>query len=229
MRNAGAKSGARRRRLWPWLLVLTPHADATSLTVRLEEGGIAVTDAVVSLHSPAAERAARAGTADLDQRDSQFAPHVLPITVGTAVGFPNSDRVRHHVYSFSPIKRFELPLFSGRAAAPVTFGQAGVATLGCNIHDWMIAYVVVLDTPYFGRSDADGRATIDAPPGEYRLRIWHERLRPAEPVPEREIRLGAAEASETVNLQLAPRALPARGGPGAGARMPPLPVDPHER
>lgn len=184
-------------------ILLQDHAaSASTLTVRVDDGAKPVADAVVSLHSPGAAAAMRAGSAELDQRDSQFSPHVLPIMAGTQVRFPNTDRVRHHVYSFSPIKRFELPLYSGTPAAPVLFDQAGVATLGCNIHDWMIAHVVVLDTPYFGKTGADGQVTFDAPAGAYALRIWHERLEAGSLPPARQIVLGEGVAHEQLSLQL---------------------------
>ncbi len=186
------------------VFILMHHhaALAATLTVGVDDGAKPVTDAVASLHSPAAAAAMRAGSAELDQRDSQFSPHVLPIMAGTHVRFPNTDRVRHLVYSFSPIKRFELPLYSGTPAAPVLFDQAGVATLGCNIHDWMIAHVVVLDTPYFGKTGADGQVTFDAPEGAYALRIWHERLVAGSLPPARQIVLGKGVAHEQLSLHL---------------------------
>ncbi len=184
------------------LLQASGTSTAATLTVTIDDGAAPVADAVVSLHSATAAAATSAGEADLDQRDNQFTPQVLPITAGTRVRFPNSDKVRHHVYSFSPIKRFELPLYSGSPATPVQFAQTGVATLGCNIHDWMIAHVVVLDTPWFGKTDADGQTRIEAPAGDYRLRVWHQRLPTGSAPSEREFVLGAAGASEQISLQL---------------------------
>jgi hypothetical protein len=98
--------------------------------------------------------------------------------VGTAVSFPNSDNIRHHVYSFSPAKKFELPLYSGVPAEPVIFDKVGFVTLGCNIHDWMIAYVAVLPTPYFQVTRQDGRAVLkDLPAGQYTVQVWHPALK----------------------------------------------------
>ena len=93
-------------------------------------------------------------------------PRVTVVTVGTPVVFPNSDNVRHQEYSFSPAKRFELPLYSGKPAAPVVFNTAGVVELGCNIHDWMVGYVYVTNDPRFAVSDAQGRLSLDLPPGQ---------------------------------------------------------------
>jgi plastocyanin len=114
----------------------------------------------------------------VDQRDKQFIPYVTAVQVGTAVSFPNSDNIRHHVYSFSPAKKFELPLYSGVPAEPVVFDKVGFVTLGCNIHDWMIAYVAVLPTPYFQVTRQDGRAMLkDLPAGQYTVQVWHPALK----------------------------------------------------
>ena len=114
----------------------------------------------------------------IDQRDKQFVPYLTALEVGTAVMFPNSDNIRHHVYSFSPAKKFELPLYSGVPAEPVVFDNVGFVTLGCNIHDWMIAYVAVLPTPYFQVTANDGRAVLkDLPPGQYTVQTWHPALK----------------------------------------------------
>jgi len=95
---------------------------------------------------------AKPGATVEDQVDKEFVPYVQPVRVGTYVNFPNKDNIRHHVYSFSAAKRFELPLYSGTPAAPVLFDKVGVVLLGCNIHDWMIGYIYVTDAPYFGKT-----------------------------------------------------------------------------
>ncbi|MES2091470.1 MAG: methylamine utilization protein [Pseudomonadota bacterium] len=111
-------------------------------------------------------------TANMAQRGRAFAPTLLVIQTGTSVLFPNFDTVRHHVYSFSAIKPFEIKLYAGTPAAPVVFDKPGTATLGCNIHDKMLSYIHVVDTPYFGVTDRNGQVTLDIPPGEHRLRVW---------------------------------------------------------
>jgi plastocyanin len=116
------------------------------------------------------------------QRERQFTPRITVVTVGTAVAFPNFDTVRHHVYSFSPVKTFELKLYAGVPREPVVFDKPGVAVLGCNIHDQMAAWVIVVDTPLYARSAADGRARIEnVPVGSYRLRVWHASVGTGEP------------------------------------------------
>jgi plastocyanin len=98
---------------------------------------------------------------EISQENKQFVPAVRVVTVGTLVRFPNRDSVRHHVYSFSPTKKFEIKLYAGTPAAPVLFDQPGVAVLGCNIHDQMVGWVVVLDTPYFAQTNAQGQALLE--------------------------------------------------------------------
>ncbi len=143
--------------------------------------GAPVEHAVVTLYpegapaaAPAAVRKRGAPTGIMDQRNRQFIPHVLPVQRGTAVTFPNSDNMRHHVYSFSPAKRFELKLYSGLPPQPIVFGEAGEVVLGCNIHDQMIGYIYVVDSPFFAATEGRGTARIAAlPPGAYRVEIWH--------------------------------------------------------
>ena len=191
-----------RPRLSPLLLCLwlPALAPAAPLQLRIDDGAAPVADAVASLHAAAAPAAA--GTrAVMDQRNTAFVPGVLPVQAGTSVSFPNSDSVQHQVYSFSAAKSFELPLYAGTPLEPVRFDTPGVVVVGCNIHDWMIGHIVVLDTPHFGKTGADGRVRLQAPPGVYRLRIWHARL----PVAlEREITLAAAGDEQAVSLALGP-------------------------
>jgi plastocyanin len=114
----------------------------------------------------------------IDQQHKQFVPYVTAVQVGTAILFPNKDNIRHHVYSLSPAKKFELPLYTGIPAAPVLFDKEGFVTLGCNIHDWMIAYVAVLPTPYSKVTGNDGFARLaDLPAGKYTVEAWQPLLK----------------------------------------------------
>ncbi len=152
--------------------------DASSLSVTVKDAkGALVSDAVVYAKSSAT--AAHPGErAVIDQQNKQFIPYVTAVQVGTAVMFPNKDNIRHHVYSLSPAKRFELPLYAGVPAEPVVFDKEGFVTLGCNIHDWMIAYVAVLATPYFQITGRDGHVLLkDLAPGKYVVAVWHPLLR----------------------------------------------------
>jgi plastocyanin len=138
----------------------------------------------------------------VDQVDKQFVPYVKPVFVGSKVQFPNSDKIRHQVYSFSPAKRFELPLYGGTGAPPVVFDKPGVVVLGCNIHDWMVGYIYVSETPFFAKTEDAGTATIDdMPPGEYSLRVWHPSLEHGEETATRQVTL-SADAPATVAWEL---------------------------
>lgn len=114
----------------------------------------------------------------VDQVDRAFTPEVSVVPVGASLVFPNSDTVSHQVYSFSPAKRFQLPLYRGKPYPPVRFDTPGIVTLGCNIHDNMIGWILVTDAPWFGRSDAQGHwISRTLAPGDYAVTIWHPRLR----------------------------------------------------
>ena len=132
----------------------------------------------------------------MDQVNRAFAPDLLVIPVGSTVAFPNSDSVSHQIYSFSAAKRFQLPLYRGKPYPPVQFDQSGVITLGCNIHDDMLAYLLVTDAPYFGRTDAQGAWSTDVPRGRYRVSVWHPRLRESEADLERELTVGDADRAD---------------------------------
>ena len=119
-------------------------------------------------------------TAVIEQVEREFVPYVTVVQVGTAVSFPNRDAILHHVYSFSPAKPFEIRLYTGKSPTEIVFDKAGTVTLGCNIHDWMTAYVLVVATPHFARADAKGVARIaDLPAGSYQLHAWHPQQRAA--------------------------------------------------
>ena len=160
---------------------LAPVVSASSSleVVVKDERGTPVSDVVVSLILPsAAAPMPRPTSAVMDQQNRMFVPAVLAVPVGTAVTFPNRDDIRHHVYSFSRPKRFELPLYMGTPAAPVIFDRPGVVVLGCNIHDWMVAYIYVSATPHFAKTADDGIVRLaDVTPGAYEARIWHRRMR----------------------------------------------------
>lgn len=158
-------------------LVAAGAARAGTLDVRIVDGkGAPVADAVVVAVPNAGlpPLPARPRVEIVDQVDKEFVPRVKPVLRGSLVQFPNKDNIRHQVYSFSPAKQFELPLYAGTPASPVVFDKPGVVTLGCNIHDWMVGYVYVSESPYFAKTGADGKATIaNLPEGTYLVRAWH--------------------------------------------------------
>ena len=154
------------------------HA-ASSISGRVVNAeGQGVAQAVVFLNDPGTSTAASGASAEMDQINKTFVPGVLPVVVGTRVRFPNRDQIHHHVYSFSKTKTFELPLYKGEDAAPVTFDKVGVVKLGCNIHDWMSAIILVLPNAHYAVTDADGRFTLSGvPAGSHALADWQAQHR----------------------------------------------------
>lgn len=162
-------------------LALVETASAGDLTVSVRDtGGRPIRDAVVTVRPDAGVPRGPirfSWPLRIAQQNVQFQPYVLIAPVGGTVAFPNLDRVRHHVYSFSRGNRFEIELFGQDQTRTHTFATTGVAALGCNIHDQMLAYVKIVDTPYAGKTDAAGNVTVAAiPAGPARLMVWHPQL-----------------------------------------------------
>ena len=185
------------------LAALAARPVAAALQVEVRSGGQPVASAVVTLTPIGRAATVTPMDAVMDQVGSEFQPRVLVVTKGSRVRFPNSDTIRHQVYSFSAPKRFELPLYTGTPPEPVVFDRAGVVTLGCNIHDWMKGYIVVVDTPHHALTGADGRARVDVPAGNYLLTAWHERLPTIDAAPKQTITVPMT-APATLDLPLAP-------------------------
>jgi plastocyanin len=182
-------------------------ADMTLAALVVDASGAPVINAVVSLHAlpgTPLPPPAPARPAVMDQRGLRFVPHVLAVATGTPVQFPNSDRIRHHVYSFSPAKRFELRLYAGKSQPPVVFDTPGLVTLGCNIHDWMLGFIYVVDSPWFAVSDAEGRARVAAAAGRYEARVWHPLIEGGVPRALGRVRLGEGEIRERYAIALRP-------------------------
>jgi plastocyanin len=196
------------------LLAIGPAASQVAGTVTSADGK-PVADAVVFVRDPIAATASHPDPQIVDQVNKTFVPEVLPIVVGTLVHFPNHDQIHHHVYSFSPAKTFELPLYKGEAAPPVLFDKVGVVKIGCNIHDWMSGVILVLPTPYFTVTDRDGRFTLsDLPGGTYTLSAWHALSKVKPEDASQSVQVGQAVAQISFTLPLAP-ARPRRAMHGA--------------
>jgi len=182
-------------------------AHAASVEVRVTDAqGKPVVEAVAYLEplSRPAQRQRPRNPVAIAQIDREFVPYVTPVLVGTAVSFPNLDPMRHHVYSFSPSKTFEIKLYRGDSPSRVVFDAPGVVALGCNIHDWMLGYVLVLETSHFDKTSAAGRARIDdVAPGEYSLKVWHPDQRGA--FTARTLIVGTSNTTEDAKLDVAPR------------------------
>lgn len=184
------------------LLPLAAAAGALELRVQ-DSHGAPLPDAVLFLESAAARAAVKPlARAEIAQVARSFDPMVSVVPLGTPVSFPNRDTVRHHVYSFSPVKKFEIKLYVGTPAEPVVFDQPGIAVLGCNIHDQMAAWVVIVPTPWYGKTGADGVLRLpNVPAGSYRLRSWHASLPVGAPAADQALLVEGA--TQQVALRLA--------------------------
>ncbi|UWX04665.1 methylamine utilization protein [Pseudoxanthomonas sp. NC8] len=171
-----------------WILALLgAPAAAAELDVHvIDSKGQPVADAVVTVVAAGAQgeprRAPLRGTSPrmIDQKALVFAPYVEVFRPGEDVVYRNSDRTRHHVYSFSPIKAFEFVLAPGETSAPLKLDRTGVIAVGCNIHDGMINYLYISDAPWIARTGSDGATRFhDVPAGQFDVRVWHPRLPPS--------------------------------------------------
>ena len=191
--------------------VVPARAASVEVTIR-DAAGAALEDAAVWLMPRSGAAPPRKRDAEIAQKDRQFIPKVTVVQVGTAVAFPNRDPIRHHVYSFSPPKPFEIKLYVGTPADPVVFDKPGEVVLGCNIHDHMLAYVYVVESPWFGKTSPEGRVRLaNVPPGDYELRAWHHAQASA-PAP-REVKLVDDAATATASFTIPQKALPPRAAP----------------
>lgn len=131
-------------------------------------------------------------TSVIAQQQMQFTPYVTVVRTGTEVKFPNYDKIEHHVKSFSPAKEFEIKPYQKITPPPVMFDKTGIIVVYCLFHEWMRAYVMVVDTPYFGKSEATGIVALDnLPEGKYAIRAWHPDMGYIKPPLEQEVVIGA--------------------------------------
>jgi plastocyanin len=112
----------------------------------------------------------------MDQKNREFVSHILATHVGESVVFPNSDNIKHHIYSFSPANSFEIQLYKDIPPKPIKFDKKGIVVLGCNIHDWMVGYVYVTDAPYFTQTNEKGAWSLNLPADDYTVTVWHPNL-----------------------------------------------------
>ena len=162
-------------------IAAAPLCQAASVQAKVSDAaGKPLADAVVYAIAGAPEARLPRSLVAVEQVDREFVPYVTVVQTGTTVTFPNRDPILHHVYSFSPAKPFEIKLYTGKSPTEVVFDKPGVVTLGCNIHDWMIGYILVVSTPHFAKTDATGVARLrDLPAGAYDLQAWHPQQRAA--------------------------------------------------
>lgn len=200
------------------LMLSGSFVSAATLTAEfVDSEGKALSDVVLTLQGPPG-KSAPSPKAAMDQRDQRFVPHVLAVHSGTQINFPNSDDIRHQVYSFSPAKRFELRLYGGTPSDPVLFDKPGLVVLGCNIHDWMLGYVYVTDDPWFGVSNDTGALTLgDLPAGHYTATLWHPQIPELQPVSGGEFDITASGLHQRFTVAVQPKSndMPAPPAPSA--------------
>ncbi len=187
------------------------HAADLTVTVR-SAAGKPVADAVVSVYPASGAGGARLeGPFKMTQHDIMFDPLVLIVPVGAEVSFPNLDKVRHHVYSFSPAKTFELKLYGHGEAPTVKFDKAGIVSIGCNIHDRMVAFIDVVDTPYAAKTNAQGVAVVrGVPVGSARVKVWHPYGKAKDGAVEQTLAIGAT--AQALSVPVETRAAPMSHG-----------------
>jgi plastocyanin len=184
-----------------FLSAAATHAATVSVTV-LDSAGNPLSDAAVyaepSIVAPAAKNARKV---EIEQKDRAFFPLVTVVQAGTEIGFPNHDTVRHQVYSFSAPKVFELKLYAGVPSNPVLFDKPGTVVLGCNIHDQMLAYIHIVPTPYFGKTDSAGKVKLEGlPSGSYHLKAWHFNLPSGAIIPDQPLNVAASDSTASIKL-----------------------------
>jgi plastocyanin len=165
-----------RRLVFSLICVCAASAGATGVAVQVQDAaGNPLADTVVYVEADTTPAGGKApANAEIEQKGLKFLPLVTVVQTGGKVFFPNNDKVRHHIYSFSAAHKFDQKLYSGQSAAPQVFDKAGTVVLGCNIHDKMLAYVKIVDTPYFAKTDGAGAARIALPAGgKYVVKAWH--------------------------------------------------------
>jgi plastocyanin len=191
-------------------IALSAPLAAAPLAVRvMDASGKPVRDAVVSLYPSSGARAPRGGGHYVvSQQNIQFHPFLSIVPVGADVSFPNLDNTKHHVYSFSAAKRFELKLFAKDQSRTIHFDKPGVVALGCNIHDQMSAFIFVADSAWTGRTNGQGIATFgDAPNATARVAVWHPYLRAPSGTVEQRIAAGQRATSFSIRLRPPPPAM----------------------
>lgn len=163
-------------------MTLLPFATKAAVFKVLDANGEPVKNMVITIDNTNASAGLQATNAIMVQRERKFDPHILVVQQGASVSFPNEDDIAHQVYSFSDAKAFQMRIYKDEEQAPVVFEKPGVIELGCNVHDWMLAYIYVADTPFFAITDDNGQATIDINVNEEQsVNIWHPLLDKSEP------------------------------------------------
>ena len=204
------------------LFAFCEAARATTFTAEVvDQDNRPVVNAVVTLVPESKSQMPAAATRlptdkTIDQRNETFLPMVTIVPKGGRIVFANNDQTTHQVYSFSAAKQFEITLARGEKSPPIAFENAGIAALGCNIHDHMIAYAFVAESPWAALTGSDGKAVVgDAPAGTYQVQVWHPKFPPGRELPSLKATLSGDSARMTVNVRLLPTPTATRGHAGS--------------
>lgn len=188
-------------------LFAVSHASAADLRVRVTDArGAPVEDAVITVkpQGDAGVEEHHSVTKTIDQKNETFIPYIEIFRPGDKVVFHNSDRTRHHVYTFAPARQFEFVLTPGQSSDPIELDHVGSIAVGCNIHDRMITYLYVSDAPWIGRTDSSGSSAIsELPPGKFEVRAWHPQLRPGKPDNVQIVELASPSDAKTPSFSMA--------------------------
>ena len=184
-------------------LCLPTMVQAATVTIDVRgPDGQPLTDAVVVVDVPGAGRATPRGPYVMEQKAIAFQPHVLVVPVGASVTLPNRDTVRHHVYSFSKAKKFDLKLYGKEDQRSIVFDKPGVVALGCNIHDTMSGFIFVTTSPFADKTDARGRVQLaDVPAGTATISVWSPSIRATGNMLSQSVAIGAAGFATTIAIR----------------------------
>lgn len=159
------------------LLTVSLNVSATTLTGVVSNDDEPVFEVVITaVGSLKAKPILATSPRKMDQKHREFVSHILAVHAGESVLFPNSDNIKHHIYSFSPANSFEIQLYKDVSPKPILFDKAGIVVLGCNIHDWMVGYVYVSDAPFMTQTNEKGEWSLNLPPDDYTVTLWHPNL-----------------------------------------------------
>lgn len=184
-------------------VLLAQSAWALQVTV-MDAEGEPLEDAVVWVSGTPVAAGLSTTEFIMDQKDREFVPHVLPVPLGSRVAFPNSDSIMHHVYSFSPVKTFEIKLYKETPREPLLFDKPGVVEVGCNIHDWMLGYIIVVDGGVYAQTNAEGVAQLSAPAQATSVSVWHSRFARIGQVENHELAAARADTEVVIRQPLKP-------------------------
>ena len=189
----------------PFAWMATAASPSTLRVQVVDERGLPVRDAVVEAEPTGGWRGPvkLPGRAAMAQKNLSFVPGTLVVAKGSNVAFPNLDRVRHSVYSFSKPARFEIDLYGRQQTRSQKFAIAGAVSLGCNIHDDMRGYIKVVDTPFAAKTDGNGYVTLrGVPGGSTSVSVWHPRMRAPGNTTRRTLALAGNEANQKFRVRL---------------------------